>query len=50
MMGKAMRILIDLGVTREIHIYPERKMLLLAEELEGLRQSGVKEDQAIPLQ
>jgi hypothetical protein len=49
MMGKALRTLTDLGVRREIRCYPERRMLLLEEELEALREEGVVEEQAIPL-
>ena len=36
MMGKALRALLDLGITREIRCYPERRMLLLEEELMAL--------------
>jgi hypothetical protein len=50
MMGKALRALVDLGVTREIRCYPERRMLLLEEEIEALREWGVVEEEAIPLQ
>jgi hypothetical protein len=50
MMGKALRTMVDLGVTREIRCYPGRQVLLLEEELEALRESGVVEEEAIPLQ
>jgi len=49
MMGKALRSLVDLGVTREIRCYPGRRMLLLERELEALRESGVAEEEAVLL-
>lgn len=49
MLGKALRTLMDLGVTREIRCYPGRQLLLLEEELEALRASGVVEKEAILL-
>ncbi len=49
MMGKALRALLDLGITREIRCYPERRMLLLEEELKGLQESGVVEEEAVLL-
>jgi len=49
MMGRALRAMVDLGITREIRCYPGRRMLLLEGELEALRQADVTEDEAVPV-
>lgn len=43
-LGKALTGLSDLGITREIRCYPNGQMTLFEDELNGLRNLGIKEE------
>jgi len=49
-LGKALRTLARLGFTREIRCYPERRVLLLEEEVEALREQGIQAEEALLLE
>ena len=48
-LGEAFGAFRDRGITREIHCYPGRRLLLLQQELEALHEEGVFEDEAVPI-